>query len=131
MEKVIIGKEAYLSTYKNYKLGLLTLKKYEKWFPVCSSPELAGIVADITADGHLGKGLVQFISKDKNNAIRFGNEVFNLFKIEGKIRRPPSNTKIWEFLICRNVFCRVLNLCGTPWGDKVTKEFYVPNSISH
>jgi len=129
MKKIIVKKEDYLSTFKNYKLGLHSFEKYDKWFPISSSPELAGIIGDITADGHLGKGLVQFISKDKNNAIRFNNEVFRIFKISGKIKVSPSNKKIWECLICRNAFCRILNLCGAPGGDKVLKVFYVPEWI--
>ena len=130
MRKIIVDKENYLSTFKNHKLGLYSLEKYEKWFPVYSSPKLAGIIADITADGHLGKGLVQFISKDRNNVVRFKNEVFELFGLHGLIRKSPSNKKILECLICRNAFCKVLNMCGVPSGDKVTKEFYVPKWVT-
>lgn len=130
MDKIVVSKNDYLSTYKNRTFGLKSLEKYGTWFPIQPSPRLAGIVADITADGHLGNKLVQFISKDKNNAVRFRNEVLALFKIDGKIRRSPSNEKVWECLICRNSFCRILALCGSQAGDKVTKEFYVPDWIT-
>ena len=129
MKRVVVSGADYLSTFKNYKLGLLSLKKYDKLFPVYGSSALAGIVADITGDGHLGRGLVQFISKDKNNAIRFRNEVAGIFGIDGKIRRSPSNKIVWECLIGGNAFSKILRLCGAPYGEKVMTVFYVPEWI--
>jgi len=124
--EIVINSNTYLSTFKNHKLGLLSLKKYKNWFPLYSTPALGGIVADITGDGHLGRGLVQFIAKNKYEAIRFKNEIKKLFSLEGKIRRSPSNKNVWECLIGNNALAKILRLSGAPFGEKVMNKFYVP-----
>lgn len=129
MKNIVVDSENYLSTFVNQKLGLHSIKKYKHWFPIYSSPKLAGIVADVTGDGHVGQGIVQFISKDKENVIRFEKEVKNLFDVKSKIRKSPSNKNTWECLIGGNAFSKILRLSGAPFGDKVKTGFCVPEWI--
>ena len=45
-----------LKTYKLKGVGIKNLAKYKHWFPIKPCPRVAGIVADLMADGHLQKG---------------------------------------------------------------------------
>ncbi|MFH0837331.1 MAG: hypothetical protein V1870_04335 [Candidatus Aenigmatarchaeota archaeon] len=119
-------KEDYLSTFKNYKLGLFSFNKYNKNFPILPSTTLSGIVADVTGDGYLGRGIIQYISKNKTEAIRFRNEINKIFPINGIIRRSPSNKVVWECLIGNNALVKVLKASGVPFGEKVLTKFDVP-----
>lgn len=128
-KQIIVDKDVYLSTFKNRKLGLFSLKKYKNWFPIRSTPIFAGIVADVTGDGHLGKGIIQYISKNKTEVIRFNTEIRKLFGINGKIRRSPSNKSVWESVIGNSALSRILKMSDTPFGEKVTNKFYAPSWV--
>lgn len=110
------------------------LKKYEYLFPAKPSIELAGIVADLIGDGNLQgepKWRFDFVSKDKNELNRFAKQIFELYKIKGKIR-PCTTNKFGETFLygvnCKPL-ARILYLSGVPYGAKVLTEFNIPSWI--
>jgi hypothetical protein len=126
---VILDEKEYLATFNNRKLGLLSLSKYRYLFPLKSSSRLSGIAADLTGDGYLGRGLIQYISKSRKEALRFRNEMNLLFRIKGKIRRGPTSKDTWECLIGGNAIVKILRFSGVPFGNKTNQEFDVSKWI--
>ena len=126
---IVVNKEQFLDTYRNYKLGLRSFEKYRYLFPIFTSPTLARVIADITSDGHLGERMIQFISKNKEEVIDFKERIFKLFKFKGRLRHSPSNPKMWECIVLNGPICRILKLCGAPMGNKVLKRFGIPKWI--
>lgn len=92
---------------------------------------LAGIVADLTGDGHIRRGLVQFISKDKCNTLNFKKRVESIFGVDGYIRPSPTTPGIWECVFGGNFLPRMLMLAGTPFGNKTSQDFSVPSWVMH
>ena len=134
MSNLIVSKEEILSTYKDYKKGFAALKKYENWFPIKTSPRLAGIIGDLIGDGHLQdnpKWRLDYTSKSKKELRRFGSEVYSLFKVKGKIRECKANRfgKTFNYGVNCKVLARTLKLCGVPTGAKVLKEFDIPEWV--
>ena len=133
--QILVEKEQFLSTYKNETLGLRTFNKYRSWFPVRSSAALAGIVADITSDGHLQytSPRCDYISGDLNELKRFSRELYDLFGYKGYVdesKTNPYSRSYWYRVNCQAIG-RVLSLCGTPSGCKVKKKFDVPEWIKN
>lgn len=129
MKYIILNKKQYLSTFKNLKSGLNSLERYRSLFPIKSSSHLAGIVADLTGDGHISQGLIQYISKYKNETLRFRDEFNFLFDKKGKIRKGPTSKNTWECVIGNNALVKILNFSGVPFGNKTIKKFEVPGWV--
>jgi len=129
MQDTILNEGQYLSTFKNLKSGLNSLERYGNLFPVKPSSSLAGIVADLTGDGHISQGLIQYISKYRNEVLRFRDEFNHLFNKVGKIRRGPTSKNTWECVIGNNALVKILNFSGVPFGNKTTQKFEVPRWI--
>jgi len=53
MKKIILKYEDFLGSYRCAKSGIKASARYQKWFPIKSSEELSGLVADLMGDGHL------------------------------------------------------------------------------
>ncbi len=126
--------ENVLKTYKSKYHGKKALEKYRKWFPLFPSERLAGIIADLMCDGHIQppkKLRLDYTSKSKKELRRFGKEIYNIFKIKGKIRPCKTNKfgKSYNYGVNCKPLCRLLILCGAPAGNKQTTEFTIPKWI--
>ena len=122
-----------LDTYRSREYGIKALSNYNSWFPIKSSPRLAGIVGDLIGDGHLQdypKLRLDYTSKSIMELKRFNQEIFLLFGINGKIRDCTTNKYNTKNLGINNKpLARVLKLLGVPTGAKVLKRFFVPKWI--
>jgi len=127
--KPLVSDYMYLKTFSRTGYGERYIEKHPDIFPLYPSETLAGIVADITADGHIGKCLVQFIAKNERDLYFFQNRISKIFGVRGKIRTSPSNPSVKECLIGCNSISKILRLCGAPYGAKVMQEFEVPKWI--
>jgi len=105
-------------------------KRPLSWFPLYPSPPLAGLVADLMADGHLQgpqKWRLDYCSNSLAELNRFENVLNCLFGLKGKIRDCPTNkygTKNYG-VNCRPL-AKTLFLIGVPYGNKVLKDYQVP-----
>jgi intein/homing endonuclease len=123
-----------LDFYKSEFYGKRAIEKYRDWFPVLPSPSLAGIIADLIADGHLQgnpKWRIDYTSKRKEELLRFENEIFKLFSKKGKIR-PCNGNKLgtsFNYGINCKPLARTLHLLGVPSGRKIKKGFLIPRWI--
>ena len=129
--KIILTQKQLLSDYQNKKLGVYYSNKHSYLFPLKASTTLAGLVADITGDGHLGPGLIQFISKYRDEAVRFMKEFNKIFRHKASIRISPSNENTWECIIGTNTLYRVFKLLGAPAGNKTNVKFSIPDWIKN
>lgn len=127
--KTLVTKENFIETYENKKLAEFYARKYAYLLPLYATPTLAALVADITGDGYLGKGIIQFISKDKNRVLKFARDFREIFDYKTQIRKSPSNLNVWECLIGGNTICRFFRLISTPFGNKTNCIFPVPDWI--
>jgi len=132
--RVLVRKNDLLKLFKSKFHGRNSINSHSNWFPVHSSPRLAGVVADLMCDGHLQgdpKWRLDFTSKNKNELKRFGREIFTLFCIKGKIRPCKTNKfgKTFNFGVNCKILSRILHLIGVPTGCKVKKEFLVPEWV--
>ena len=131
--EILLNFEDVINTYKSKEHGLKALSKYAYWFPLKTSSELAGIVADLMGDGHLqdGKKLrLDYTSKSVTELKRFGNEIYKLFKVKGKIRHCNTNNYgTMNYGVNCKPLVRVLKLIGVPTGSKVLTKFTIPKWI--
>lgn len=132
--KILVRENDILKFFKSKFHGRNSINNHSHWFPVRSSPKLAGIVADLMCDGHLQgepKWRFDFTSKSKNELKRFGREIFILFGIKGKIRPCKTNKfgKTFNFGVNCKLLSRILHFIGAPTGCKVKKEFLIPEWI--
>jgi hypothetical protein len=131
---IILRYRNLLSTYKTRGYRLNHLKKWKSKFPIKNNPKIAGLVADLIADGHLQaepKWRMDFTSKSKRELLRFGEEIRKLFGIKGKLRRCEYNqySKSYNFGLNSAPLARIFFLLGVPSGDKVLKKFDIPKWI--
>lgn len=122
----LVTKEQFKQDYKIKKFGDYAIEKYQQWFPIKSSPALAGIVADLTGDGHLGSNMIIYYSKNPGEALRFGRETIKVFDVKGQIRKCMSNPNTCYYVIFNQPLTRILRLIGVPEGEKVSTKFRVP-----
>jgi hypothetical protein len=122
-----------LNTYSSSYHGIRALFPYRSWFPLFSSPELAGLVADLIGDGHLqgrNKWRLDYTSKYATELERFNSQVRRIFGVSGHVRPCLTNTYGTKNLGINNKpLSRVLNLIGVPCGNKVFTEFFIPSWI--
>ena len=98
---------------------------------------LAAIVGNITGDGHLqydGKrGTIFFYSKQYKKVNEFKKRFENMFKLNGRIRRPIYTGKAYtsRYYVCfsSKEIAEFLKSVGTPIGNKTKNAFLVPNWI--
>lgn len=108
-------------------------KRPHRWLPLYPSPALAGLVADLMADGNLQeppKWRFDYCSNSLSELERFENVFYGLFGIKGKIRDCTTNkynTKNYG-VNCRPL-AKILFLAGVPCGNKVLKRYSVPNWV--
>ena len=84
MNNILVNKSDVLDTYKSKQHGIKSFSKYNPWFPIRSSPKLAGIVADLMGDGHLQgypKLRLDYTSKSILELERFNQEIFYLMAV--------------------------------------------------
>jgi len=124
--EILLTKDSLISTYENKRLGIYYSNRHAYLFPLKATPILAALVADITCDGHLGRGLIQFISKNKSDAERFKKDFDSIFRHKSRLRISPSFKNTWECLVGSNTLYRVFMLIETPVGNKTLSKFQVP-----
>lgn len=129
----LLNFEDVLNTYKSKQHGIKALSIYSYWFPILASPNLAGIIADLMGDGHLQnspKLRLDYTSKSIDELNRFGEDIYNIFKIKGKIRKCTTNTYgTMNYGINCKPLVRTLKLLGAPTGAKVLTSFPIPEWI--
>lgn len=130
----IVTKSDYISTYKSKQHGVKFANKYEEWFPVKESCQLAGIVGDLTTDGHVqgyDKLRFDFTAGSKDKLLRFEERLKELFSIEGKVRENRTNpySTSFNYGVNSKPLTRILIECGVPTGNKVKTKFNVPEWI--
>ena len=126
--------ENVLGTYRSRQAGIKALSKHESWFPLKLCPRVAGIVADLMADGHLQHPemwRMDFCSASLEELERFNQEIGDLFNFSGYVRPCTTNRYGTTYLLA--VSCkplgRVMSLCGVPHGSKVLTKFSIPDWI--
>lgn len=136
MSEILVTEEDVIKLFKSRDHAINSINLHSNWFPVRSSPQLASIVAALMCDGHLQgepKWRFDFTSKDLQELEIFGNEIFNLFGIKGRVRPCKGNKfgKTFNFGVNCKLLSRVLHLVGVPKGCKVMQEFSVPTWIKN
>ena len=131
---IILRYRDVLSTYKTRGYRNKSLVKHKNIFPIKSNPQIAGVIGDLICDGNLQghpKWRMDFTSKSIEELKRFEKEVYGLFSIRGKIRECSTNKfgKTFNLGINCAPIARTLSLCGVPSGQKVLKNFSIPNWI--
>ena len=133
----LVTKTDFIQSYKYSVFAEYALNKYDSWFPVLPSVELAEVVADLLTDGHIETRLIQnhihydytsFFSKNNLELERFNKNIYYLFGVKGKIRRWGVRKKGFSTgcIIQNAALSRVLKLCGVPTGSKVNQPYFVP-----
>lgn len=130
----LVTKEDYISTYKSEFQGEKYANKNEEWFPVEKSCLLAGLIGDLTTDGHVqgyDKLRFDFTSSSKNDLEMFEERLKNLFRVKGKVRENKTNpySTSFNYGVNSKPLTRILIECGVPTGNKVKTRFNVPNWI--
>jgi hypothetical protein len=125
-----------LKTYKLKGVGIKNLTKYKHWFPIEPCPRVAGIVADLMADGHLQKGRMwrmDYCSASLEELERLNNEIKELFGYSGYTRSCVTNKFGETYLLAINCsqLGRVMSLLGVPRGQKVLTKFNLPKWITN
>ena len=104
-----------------------------RWLPLYPSPKLAGLVADLMADGHLQgptKWRFDYCSNSVAELNRFETVLYNLFLVKGKIRPCTTNNYgTMNYGVNCRPLAKTLFLAGVPFGNKVLKSYLVPNWI--
>ncbi len=123
-----------LGMYKSEIAGKKALEKYSSLFPITPNEKLAGIIGDMFSDGHLQgepKWRLDFTSKDKKELRRFGEELFAVLGVKGKIRRCTTNKfgETYNYGVNNKPISRILYLAGVPAGNKVLQSFFIPDWI--
>jgi len=132
----LISDELFLSTYSSIGQGLVELKKLKerKVIPLFPSKELAELCGHLMGDGSLH----YLKEKNKGAKIRFYGSDYKLKKIQ-EIYLKLFNEKPKIFIRKKDglllidhpdaSIARCFILLGIPTGEKVLKEFSVPNWI--
>ncbi len=139
--KIVTAKD-FCKTYSYSTFAKKALKKNHGWFPVHGSPTLAGIIGCLITDGHIQARhidkhtkyeYVGFFSDNYSELEAFNKKVGSIFGIKGKIRKwgVRYNGRSTGVIISNAAIARVLTLCGSPAGEKVSKKFEVPAWILH
>lgn len=91
--------------------------------------DLAKLVSYLTFDGHLSEDLKCFYlsSKYKEVLSNFEKLVYKKFKIEGRIEKGTGHGESYKYRIFNSEACKFLCKIGVPKGNKVLKQFLIPN----
>ncbi len=136
----LVEVNSFIGTYKYPVFGEKALEKIRNWFPVVPSPELAEIIASPPTDGHLeGRKFedhykydyIGYFSKNVEDLEHFNCMLETVFGVRGKIRSwgRRTNGSSTGAILCNAALSRILMLCGAATGDKVTKEYGIPDWI--
>lgn len=125
----LLSFETFLSSYRRHP-SVKKFKQMEPWFPICSSPILAGLIADLMGDGHLqaaSRWQIFFTSNSKVELLRFENVLFNLFNVKGKIHPCTTNKYgTMNYTVSCAPLARMLYQIGVPAGEKVSQKYEIP-----
>lgn len=108
--------------------------------PIRPTVELAEIAADLLTDGHIAVrrcynsnkyAYVGFFSDDYPELERFNLRIKKLFGKEGSIKEwgYRTNGRSRGCIVIDARLARLLECCGIPAGDKITKGYTVPQWI--
>ncbi len=133
----IVTAKDFCKTYSYSAFAEKALKKNHKWFPVHGSPTLAGIIGCLITDGHIQTRRIEkhtkyeyigFFSDNYSELEVFNKKISSVFGTGGKIRKwgVRYNGRSTGVIISNAAMARVLTLCGSPPGEKVSKKFEVP-----
>ncbi len=130
----LLTRNETLNLYKSKYYGNIVIDSHKNWFPIRSSPQLSGVVADLICDGHLqgsNKWRMDYTSKNKKELNRFNNQIYQLFGIKSKIRFNHGNKfgRTFNLGVNNKLLGRIMNQLGVPYGAKVLKEFLIPEWI--
>ena len=130
----LVSKSDYISTYSSEFHGKKYADKHGTWFPVEGSRELAGLIGDLTTDGHVqgyDKLRFDFTASNKRKLKQFENRLNKLFGVKGDIRENKTNpySESFNYGVNSKPLTRVLIGCGAPTGNKVKTRFNVPEWI--
>lgn len=128
----ILTKEQFIMSYKLQKFADKAIDKFNLKFPIYPTSNLAKIVSYLTFDGHLRHDCNMFsFSSGKKSLFKEPIEIVKReFNIIGKIRKvPTSYGTSYEYRITNKPISRILNLIGTPHGNKIYADFRVPKWI--
>jgi hypothetical protein len=130
--KPILSKEQFIASYKLQKFAYKAIDKFKLSFPIYSNSNLAKIVSYLTFDGHLRRDMKVFsFASGKISLLKeFMDITEKEFGISGEIRKvPTSYGTSYEYRVISQPLSRVLNLIGTPSGNKIYVDFRVPEWI--
>ena len=123
-----------LKLYKDEAKALRVIEKNGAFFPVLKTPMLAGLVADLMADGHLQgepHWRIDYTSKSLPELERFGDTVEAVFGMRGRAR--PCNTnafgKTYNYGVNCKLLSKIMYLAGAPIGRKTSSNFSIPDWI--
>ncbi|MFA4855407.1 MAG: LAGLIDADG family homing endonuclease [archaeon] len=131
MQSIVDYSQLVAAYSKNNKLKFD--KRPGKWLPLYPSPKLAGLIADLMADGNLQeppRWRFDYCSNSLSELARFETVLYSLFGVKGKIRDCTTNkygTKNYG-VNCRPL-AKILFLAGVPCGNKVLKQYSIPEWI--
>lgn len=130
----VVSRKDYISTYKSDFQGEKYANKYEEWFPVEESCLLAGLIGDLTTDGHVqgyDKLRFDFTSSSIEDLERFEDRLKTLFGVKGAVRENKTNpySTSFNYGVNSKPLTRILIECGVPTGNKVKTRFSVPEWI--
>lgn len=131
---VLVSRSDYVSTYSSEFHGEKYAEEYSHWFPVKRSSLLAGLIGDLTTDGHVqgyDKLRFDFTACSQDKLLRFEERLKKLFGIQGKIRENETNpySTSFNYGVNSKPLTRVLIECDVPTGNKVKTKFNVPEWI--
>jgi hypothetical protein len=128
----ILTEKQFVNSYKLQKFAEKAINKFNLNFPIHPNSNLAKMVSYLTFDGHLRHDCNVFsFSSGKKSLLKEPIEIVKReFNVSGKIRKiPTSYGKSYEYRIINKPISRILNLIGTPSGNKIYANFRVPNWI--
>ena len=130
---LILESKDILKKYKSKEAGNIAIERYISFLPIKASSELAGIIADLTGDGHIQgepKWRFDYSSNSEDELQRFNSAIKNMFGISGKIRKCTTNKYDTKNLGVNNkIVAIILEGTGAPIGNKVHKKFRIPSWI--
>jgi len=127
----LVTREDYISTYDSDFHGKKYADKHSEWFPVERSCTLAGLIGDLTTDGHVqgyNKLRFEFTASSKEKPELFENRPNKLFALKHDIRENKTNpySTSFNYGVNSKPLTRILIECGAPTDCKVKTKFNIP-----
>lgn len=131
MDNTIVTEEDFLNTYKDKIAGkkAINICKKNSWLPLKPSPTISSIVGHLMGDGNLSKdrmvGDFRFYG-DKKKLDSIKEKLENVFKIKPRAYYLHPNGGGYILRYNNAIFSRILELVGSPRGNKVLNNFEIP-----